>query len=452
MFLKKDDMDFIGYRIKLYPTPEQEQEFRKYFGVSRFVYNLGLDLQEDLYQRSLKDETIKHNSLSFVEMNNILNDMKRNNEDLKWLNDFDSTSIKIILKDVRSAYDKFFEGKCKHPKKKHKKYHHQMFPIRADRLEINEDSVRIPSIGIVKCDKHNNQAIIGNGNKNLKIEHIDKHYYNTRVIFNGYSYYLTLSLELSPEDGVQSNSCKRFKNNEIWANKDYSEPIGIDLGCKRKNWIVDSKGNRIIRPDCTKEEKQIKKYFRKLSIKQQINRGKRTNSTVASEYTMLEEVEKPNYTKNEEKILRKLDKAYKRRSNKKLDSIHKYACSIIQEKPSCIIMEDLEVKKMFLSKSEEISCTHRRRHNKLVHDSMLYTARVIIEQKAKSNNIPFILADKEYPSSQLCSKCGYRQKIGLLRTYKCPCCGNEIDRDENAALNLSHLGYPEYNQYDYIIA
>lgn len=452
MFLKKDDMNFVGYKIKLYPTKEQEQEFRKYFGVSRFVYNLGLDLQEDLYQRSLNDESIKYNSLSFIEMNNKLNDIKRNNEDLKWLNDFDSTSIKIILKDVRYAYDKFFEGICNHPKKKRKKHHHQMFPIRADRLEINEDSVRLPSIGIVKCDKHNNQSLIGNGNKNLKVSHIDKHYYNTRVIFNGYFYYLAVSLEVCPDDGIEANSCKRFKNNEVWSNKKHSEPIGIDLGCRRDSWIVDSKGTRITRPDCTKEEKQIKKYFRKLSIKQKVNRGKRTNSTVANEYVMLEEVEKPNYTKNEEKILRKLDKAYKRRTNKKLAAIHEYACSVIQEKPSSIIMESLRVNNMFLPKSDEISYTHRKRHNKLVHDSMLYTIRTIVEQKAKSNNIPFILADKEFPSSQLCSCCGYRQKIGTSKTYKCPNCGTIIDRDYNAAINLSNIGYSNYNQYNYIVS
>ena len=44
------------------------------------------------------------------------------------------------------------------------------------------------------------------------------------------------------------------------------------------------------------------------------------------------------------------------------------------------------------------------------------------------------------PSSQICSNCGHRQKFGLNeRTYKCAQCGNEIDRDINAALNIRNF-------------
>lgn len=44
------------------------------------------------------------------------------------------------------------------------------------------------------------------------------------------------------------------------------------------------------------------------------------------------------------------------------------------------------------------------------------------------------------PSSQICSKCGHRQKLELdERTYVCPKCGNKIDRDINAALNIRNF-------------
>ena len=61
----------------------------------------------------------------------------------------------------------------------------------------------------------------------------------------------------------------------------------------------------------------------------------------------------------------KLNKAYKRITNKKLDVIHNYACSIIAEKPSSIVMEDLSVKSMYIDKSEDISYKQKERHNKI---------------------------------------------------------------------------------------
>ena len=439
--------EIVGYKIKLYPTKEIEEIFKQYFGASRFVYNLGIHLQEENRKEYLEGKS-KYSLLSYFSLERKFSKLKKK-EEYSWLNNFDNKSIALILKDVSNVYERFLDGLCNHPKYHKKKFSHQMFAVRSDRLSIMEDTVRLPSIGIVSCDRHNHPEIIGNGNKDKKSETY-RHYYDSRVIFDGCNYWLTFILEESHEENIEANSCKRFKNNEVWQHKDYSEPIGIDLGCKKNNWIVDSRGNRINRPDTSKEEKQIKKYQRKLAIKQRVNElmGKKANSTVTNEVKR----RKRQYTKNEEKILKKLNKAYKRITNKKEAVIHEYTCSIIQEKPRSIVMENLKVNNMMISKSEYICYKHRKNHNKLVKDSMLYTIRTIIEQKAKSNNIPFILADKEYPSSQLCSKCGYRQKIGINRTYKCPVCGNEIDRDENAALNLSHLGYPEYNQYNYTIA
>ena len=106
---------------------------------------------------------------------------------------------------------------------------------------------------------------------------------------------------------------------------------------------------------------------------------------------------------------------------------------------------------MLIPKSDDISCKHRERHNGNIYDSVLYKVRTIIEYKAKSNNIPVLYADREYPSSQLCSCCGHRQKIGTSRVYKCPVCGNEIDRDDNAALNLKNVAYYDFNQYEMIV-
>lgn len=52
-----------------------------------------------------------------------------------------------------------------------------------------------------------------------------------------------------------------------------------------------------------------------------------------------------------------------------------------------------------------------------------------------------IVADRFYPSTKTCSGCGAVQSVKLSeRVYKCPVCGLNIDRDWNAAINLSRLG------------
>ena len=438
---------YIGYKFKLYPTPEQEAIFKDYFGACRYVYNLGIDIHNDHYQKSKEDKDIKYKTLTFFSLNNKFTQLKKEDQ-YQWLNNYDSTSLKMVLRNVVFAYKRFFNKQCNYPKYKKKKNHHQSFPVRSDRLIINENTVRIPSIGIVYCNNHNHPQYIGNGNSD-SVNY--KPYYKARVIYDGYSYWLSFAMPESHENGIEANSCKRFKNNDLWQHKDYSEPIGIDLGCKRNNWIVDSNGNRISRPNCSKEDKRIAKYHRKLAIKRRVNKEKRANSTVANKLEEPNYTKKYKYSKNEEKILRKLNKAYKRKANKTEAAIHEYACSIIQEKPSAIVLEDLDVKGMLIPKSDDISCKHRERHNRNIYDSLLYKVRTIIEYKANSNGIPVLFADREYPSSQLCSCCGHRQKIGISRVYKCPVCGNEIDRDDNAALNLKNVAYYDFDQYQMIV-
>ena len=65
----------------------------------------------------------------------------------------------------------------------------------------------------------------------------------------------------------------------------------------------------------------------------------------------------------------------------------------------------------------------------------------LLEYKLANRGKLFIKVDKWFPSSQLCSSCGHRQKLELSeRIYECPHCGLHIDRDYNAALNILQEG------------
>ena len=60
--------------------------------------------------------------------------------------------------------------------------------------------------------------------------------------------------------------------------------------------------------------------------------------------------------------------------------------------------------------------------------------------KCKKSNIEFVLADRYFASSKTCSACGTKKKDLKLkdRTYHCSNCDLVIDRDINAAINLSN--------------
>ena len=381
---KKRNLKCIGYKIKLYPTKELESEFKQYFGASRYVYNLGIHLQEEHYKR-YREGKEKKVLITFFELQNKLTELKKT-EEYSWLANFDS-HIKYIFNDVIDAYRRYFENQNLYPKYHKKKFYHQMFPVRSDRLSIQEDTVKLPSIGFVSCDRHNHPEIIGNGDPNNK-KQIYRHYYNSRVIFDECDYWLSFTLEESHEEYIEVNSCKRFKNNEVWQHKKETEGIGIDWGAKKNNWFVDSSGTRISQPDCSKEERQVKKYQRKLARQKRINdkkyiMGKKTNSTITDNVKRSNKVVRP-YTNREIDTLKKLNKAYKRITNKKEAIVHEYACNLISEKPEFINMEHLVVSDMLYSKEDSnISYIQRQRHNKKIEDAMYYTSMSIIRYKCE---------------------------------------------------------------------
>ena len=73
-------------------------------------------------------------------------------------------------------------------------------------------------------------------------------------------------------------------------------------------------------------------------------------------------------------------------------------------------------------------------------DAAFGMIRTQAEYKCERYSSELILADRFFPSSQLCSDCGHRQKMPLsVRIYSCPECGMKKDRDLNASLNLQSI-------------
>lgn len=163
-----------------------------------------------------------------------------------------------------------------------------------------------------------------------------------------------------------------------------------------------------------------------------------------------EHIENPRFFRQEEKALakaqRKLSKAEKgtleRKKRRKVvariheriawkrqDFIHQHSRRIIN-RFGIIAVEDIHVNRML----------HNHCLAKSISDAAWSGFFQLLAQKAAWAARQFVAVNPAY-TSQTCSSCGHRQKMPLSeRVFKCPCCGLELDRDHNAAVNILGLG------------
>ena len=117
-----------------------------------------------------------------------------------------------------------------------------------------------------------------------------------------------------------------------------------------------------------------------------------------------------------------------RLTNIRHNYLHQVTSDIISRKPKFIVLEDLNVNGMM--KNKHLA--------KAVQEQCFYEFYRQIQYKCKWNNIELRIVDRYFPSSKLCHECGSIKKDLKLsdRVYVCKECGNIIDRDYQASLNL----------------
>ena len=225
-------------------------------------------------------------------------------------------------------------------------------------------------------------------------------YLNPHFTYDGLYWYVSIGIEVDDNNNLPSN-----------------DGVGIDLGIK--NLAVCSDGNTYKNINKTQKVRKIEKKKRRLqrSISRRYEKNKKGGSYCKTS----------NIIKREKELL----KVIKRLTNIRQNYLHQTTSEIIKRKPSFICMEDLNVSGMM--KNKHLS--------KAVQQQCFYEFRKQIEYKSNWNNISVIIADRFFPSSKLCSCCGNIKKDLKLsdRIYKCEC-GNIIDRDFQASLNLKQYG------------
>lgn len=197
-----------------------------------------------------------------------------------------------------------------------------------------------------------------------------------------------------------------FTEEEYEEVKHTSKSVGIDLGIK--NLIVTSDGRKI------KNNKYIKKYEKKLAKSQKhLSRKKKGSQGYENQRLKVAKIH--------EKIL-----------NCRRDYLHKCSSALIKDY-DIICVEDLNVKNMM----------GNRRLSKSISDTSWSMLLNFLTYKAEWNNKYVVKIGRFFPSSQMCSYCGYinnEVKKLNVREWDCPRCGNHHDRDVNASINILREG------------
>ena len=367
-------------KIRLYPNKTQTEQFNKLLGSYRFVYNQCLARKINSYRENKVSENLS--TLGKFIHHELLKD-----DNFIWLREQNTKVLKQAVNDMLSAYNNFFT-------------HHKGFPKFKSKRD-NKQSCRFELGAISKRNDYTTYKLSLANIKNVKFkcnkkyaEYLQKHKQNIKQATLSKlpcgEFYLSILVDGSlTHKGLQ----------------DTDNAVAIDLGIKA--FVITSDGEVFDNLHFKKSEtKKIKRLQHQLSKK-----------------------EKGSNNRNKAKI--KLAKLYKKINDKKQYYLHAVSNSLIDEN-QVICMEDLNVKGMLRNhKLAESIC-----------EMNFGEFRRILEYKARWYNRKIVFVNRFYPSSKTCHNCGYINKGLKLsdRQWICPQCGEVIERDYNAALNILDEG------------
>ncbi len=321
-------------------------------------------------------------NLSWYDLNNRLIELKQNHPFLK---DAYSQSLQQAIKRVLLAFQHYFrrltQGKEKlgYPKFRRRKSHSQSFDVpQFFTIDVVNRRVELPKIGAVKTVFH--RRFRGTVRTCTIVATITGKFFISIVVDDG-----TSSL---PKSHVTDQTS-----------------VGIDVGLT--TYATLSTGEKVENPRHFQNTlKRLKCLHRRMSKKR---RGSR----------------------NREKARRRLANCYERVVNQRADFQQKLSTRLIRENQA-IIVESLNVRGLI----------QNRRLAKSVADAAWSRFMEMVRYKAEWYGVTLIVVGQFVPTSKRCHDCGNLNEGLTLsdRTWTCPACGIQLDRDVNAAKNIKMMG------------
>ena len=395
-----------GYKYRIYPTKKQAEHLEIMFSGKRFVWNRFLELNMERFEK-------KEKILTYNQMSSMLTKLKRAN---LWLYQCEKSILQNTLKSLSIAYKKFIKGTMKytkrkienaartgkqlglydlekHPKFKSYKNYYQSCKINFtnNNIELKEKSICYTSTG--KYKKQNCKVKLPKL-KDVKVAYSRQ--YQGRI----------LSATISKDtDGkyYMSLCCTDIEEQQKYSS---GKAVGIDLGIKAFATLSD--GKSIENPKYYGQYKDaLKKAQKKLSRRK-----------------------KGGKNRNRQRLV--VNKHHKKIHNSRMNFVHQTTTELLNGY-DIICIEDLKPKEMLVHK----------RLAQSISDASFYEFRRTLEYKSEWYRKKVVLVDQYYPSSQLCSKCGYKHEAVRelsVRSWECPSCKKEHNRDLNASINILNEG------------
>lgn len=361
-----------GYKYRLDPTNGQRQLFARFAGASRFLYNRGLEQRKNLYEKEGK-------SIGYFAQNNELVSLKRE-EGTAWLQDIHSQVLQQTLKNLDTAFQNFFQNL-----KEGKKLGFPRFKCKGVRdsfrypqgVKIQESNVYLPKIGWIKFRKS---------------REIEGQIKQTTIRREGDQWYVSFSTEQEVVDPVPAPITEE-------------KAVGIDVGLKTFATLASGMENRAT---YIPNPRYLMQFLPRLRV---LNR--RLSKKVKQ-------------SKNWLKAKKQLSKLHLRIRRCREDFAHKLSTMIVKSH-DIICVEGLDIANLLEKGTKSLS--------RGIADASWRMFLRCLRYKSEEQGKHFVETGRFFPSTQTCSQCGARQKMGLgEREYRCPQCSNRIERDLNSAI------------------
>ncbi len=369
-----------AYKFRIYPNQEQQAQLAKTFGCCRFLWNQILNERKGVYQKLKHDKEKLYTHKYKTE--------KEYKALFPFLKEVDSKALQSVTRNLNTAFQKFFDGlkntrKIGYPnfKSQKNKQSYTTYNIN-NNIKIDFETKRIKLPKINTWIKYRNERIFTEPIKQVTVSKTKSG-----------KYFISLLVECD----INISQKKVIKLSKIEA-FDMSAPhFLISERIKLNN-------PRFYR----NEENRLKRLHRRLS------RKKKGSS---------------NRKKSQLRLARKYDTI----TNRKNDWLHKLTTCFAQEYDA-IILERLNIKGMQqfnkgISKSVTLDFSWAQFVSTLRH-------------KIERNGRHLVLVERFFPSSKLCSHCGWKNLELQLseREWICAKCSTVHERDVNASKNLLKEG------------
>jgi len=367
-----------AYKFRLYPDREQAELFQKTFGCCRFLYNHMLADKTEMYEKTGKMKRLTPAGYK---------------KDHPWLKEVDSLALANVQLHLESAYKKYFsQEKAGHPKFKSKHRSRKSYTTNVvnGNIRIEGGKLRLPKAGYVKIRCH----------REIPEDYVLKSV--TVSMEPSGKYYAALLYEYPVSENQAGG--KNMAARERAGTGGTPDVLGIDFAMQ--GMAVFSDGSRAGYPMYyRKAQERISREQRKLS---HCRKGSR------------------NYGKQK----RILAKCYEKVRNQRKDYLHKLSRKIADGHDAAAV-EDIDMKGM----------SRCLKFGKSVMDDSYGAFRNMLGYKLKDQGKELVVVGRFFPSSRMCSRCGHvKEELRLdERIYRCGC-GNCMDRDVNAAVNIREEG------------